>query len=209
MMPATVTAEFSGPDRVLLTLARDGEKEAREELARRVRRPAYLLALQLTGRPEEAQDIAQDSLLRFFQHIDRFDTERPVKPWLYQIVRNRVRDLRRRDRLRRTESLDALREQGRPETVDTAAVDPARDAERRQLQRRVWRGISRMSEAHREILVLRDFHDLAYREIAEVLSIPQGTVMSRLHAARKSLREILTTDGESGTDARPAGASDE
>ena len=72
-MPATVSAESPSPERALLSLARDGEREAREELARRVRRPAYLLALQLTGRPDQAQDIAKDSLLRFFQHLDRFD----------------------------------------------------------------------------------------------------------------------------------------
>jgi len=206
MMPATVSAESPSPDRALLSLARDGEREAREELARRVRRPAYLLALQLTGRPDQARDIAQDSLLRFFQHLDRFDPERPVKPWLYQIVRNRVRDVRRRERLRRTESLDAWREQGRPEVVD-AAANPAADAERRELQRRIWRAVSEMSEAHREILVLRDYHDLAYREISEVLSIPQGTVMSRLHAARKSLRKILMADPEYGSADRPSGGA--
>ena len=107
MMPAVMSAEVTGPDRALVSLARDGEREAREELARRYRRPAYLLALQLTGRPELAQDIAQDCMLRFFQHLDRFDPERRVEPWLYQIVRNRVRDMRRRQRLRHTESLDA------------------------------------------------------------------------------------------------------
>lgn len=206
-MPATVSAELPSPDRALLSLARDGEREAREELARRVRRPAYLLALQLTGRPDLAQDIAQDSLLRFFQHLDRFDPDRPVEPWLYQIVRNRVRDVRRRERLRRMESLDAWREQGRSETADGSA-DTSREAERHELQRHIWRAISEMSEAHREILVLRDYHDLAYSEIAEVLSIPQGTVMSRLHAARKSLREILTADPQFGSADRPAGGAE-
>jgi RNA polymerase sigma-70 factor (ECF subfamily) len=64
-------------------------------------------------------------------------------------------------------------------------------AERNELRARVWQAISKLGDTHREILVLRDFHDLAYREISDVLSIPLGTVMSRLHAARKKLREIL------------------
>ncbi|MDR9451887.1 MAG: RNA polymerase sigma factor [Acidimicrobiia bacterium] len=100
----------------------------------------------------------------------------------------------RRESLRRHESLDAWLEQGLPEAVDRSA-DPAADAERSDLQRLIWQAVSQLTEAHREIFVLRDYHDLSYREIAEVLSIPQGTVMSRLHAARKSLREILMTDG--------------
>ena len=190
MMPAIVSAETPAPDRVLVSQAQDGESEALEELARRFRRPAYLLALQLTGRPEMAQDVAQDSMLRFFQHIDRLDIERPVQPWLYQIVRNRVRDLRRRARLRRYESLEALREQGRPETADPRA-SPAEDLDRRELQARVWRALQELSEPHKEILVLRDYQDLSYREISKVLDIPQGTVMSRLHAARRSLRKVL------------------
>jgi len=192
-MPAIVSSDSPVPDGVLLSLAQEGEHEAREELARRVRRPAYLLALQLTGRPELARDVTQDSMLRFFQHIGRVDVERPLKPWLYQIVRNRVRDLRRRARLRRHESLEALREQGRPEEPDRRA-GPLEDVERRQLQSRVWRALGDLSEPHKEILVLRDYQDLAYREISGVLGIPLGTVMSRLHAARRSMRQILASD---------------
>ena len=194
MMPAVMSAELPSLDRALVSLARDGESDAREELARRVGRSAYVFALQLTDQPETAHDIAQDSVLRFFQHLDRFDTRRPIEPWLYQIVRNRVRDLKRRERLRRHESLDGWLEQRRPEAMDTSA-DPAADAERSDLQKRIWRAVSQLTDSHREIFVLRDYHDFSYREIAELLSIPQGTVMSRLHAARQSLREILVAEG--------------
>jgi len=194
MMPAAMSAELPSLDRALVSLARDGESDAREELARRVGRSAYVFALQLTDQPETAHDIAQDSVLRFFQHLDRFDTRRPIEPWLYQIVRNRVRDLKRRERLRRHESLDGWLEQRRPEAMDTSA-DPAADAERSDLQKRIWRAVFQLTDSHREIFVLRDYHDFSYREIAELLSIPQGTVMSRLHAARQSLREILVAEG--------------
>ncbi len=197
MMPVSVSVDTSAPDGALLVLAQDGENEAREELARRVRRRAYLLALQLVGNPEEARDIVQDAMLRFFRHLDRIDAARPLKPWLYQIVRNRVRDLKRRERVRRQESLEALRERGRPEIVDPRA-DPAADAARHELQARVWKALAELSEPHREILVLRDYQDLSYREIATVLKIPQGTVMSRLHAARSRLRSVLVD--ESRTD---------
>ena len=192
-MPAIVSTESPVPDRALLSLAQEGERDARETLAERIRRPAYLLALQLTGRPDVARDVTQDCLLKFFQHIDRVDLNRPLRPWLYQIVRNQVRDLRRRNRLRRYESLESLREDGYPEAPDRRP-DPLMDAQQRDLQRRVWRGLGELSESHKEILVLRDYQDLSYKEIAAVLKIPQGTVMSRLHAARRSFRRVLGGD---------------
>lgn len=202
-----MSKEIPSPDRALLASVRDGDRGAREILARKVGSSAYVFALQLTGGSETARDIAQDSVLRFFQHLDRFDADRPLEPWLYQIVRNRVRDLSRRNRLRHHESLDAWLEDGRPETADPAA-DPVGEAERRELRQRVWRAMSELSGAHREIIVLRDYHDFSYREIAEVLSIPQGTVMSRLHAARKSLREIIVSAGESFPDQPPTRRGD-
>ena len=204
-----MSREVPHPDRALLASVRDGDRRAREQLAQKVGSSAYVFALQLTGGSETARDIAQDSVLRFFQHLDRFDSDRPLEPWLYQIVRNRVRDLDRRERLRHHESLDAWLEHGRPEAADPLA-DPAADAERNELRQRVWRAISQLSATHREIIVLRDYHDLSYREIAEVLSIPHGTVMSRLHAARKNLREIIISAGQHFPISRPpGGATDE
>lgn len=187
-------------DDALVARARGGDREAREELARRCRRPAYLLALQLLGDPDDALDAAQDSLLRLFDSFGRFDPSRPLRPWLARIVRNRALDLRRRRRARPTVSLDALLDDGLAE-APAAAAGPEERAARRELQRRVWRALQETSAAHREILVLRDYQDLSYQEIAAVLGIPVGTVMSRLHAARRSLRRAL----EAG--AGPAGFS--
>ncbi len=193
MGPDAPTAD----DRRLVLSARSGDRAAREALGRRVGRAAYVFAWQLTGERDLALDVAQDGVVRFLGSLDRFDPERRIEPWLYQIVRNRVRDLARRDRVRRHESLDALLDDGRQ--VDLAAADdPAVDAERTELQRRLWRAVSQLSEPHREIFVLRDYHGLSYREIADTLSIPEGTVMSRLHAARTRLRALM------GPDERPA-----
>lgn len=186
---AVMSPEIPLSDRVLVSKARDGEQDAREELAQRAGGAAYVFALQLTRSPEAAHDIAQDSLMRFFRHLDRFDVDQAIDPWLFGIVRNQVRDAARRDKVRRHESLDTWLEAGGSEPA--GPDDPAATAERHELQHRVWRAISELNDAHREIIVLRDYHDLSYREIARVLSIPDGTVMSRLHAARKRLRELL------------------
>jgi RNA polymerase sigma factor (sigma-70 family) len=182
-------AERSNADLVLL--AREGNGPAREELARRLRQPAYSLALQLLRNPDDALDCAQDGLLRFFGSIHRLEAGRPVKPWLLTIVRNRARDLLRRKRVRRHESLEPADPDAPPRQILDTGPGPAALAERRELQERVWSALGRLPDHHREILVLRDYQDLRYAEIARLLSIPVGTVMSRLHRARKALRDVL------------------
>ncbi len=189
----TTDASRAGLEPDLVVRAQSGEREARDELARRHGRSAYLLALQLLGNPADAQDVAQEALLRFFAGLRRLDPGRPVQPWLFAIVRNRARDVWRRRKVRRAEPLDAAAEPGTGlgrQIVDERA-DPEADLQRAELRRRVWRALGGLSPAKREILVLRDYHDLTYAEIATVLGIPKGTVMSRLHGARKALRERL------------------
>ena len=180
-------------DQALIARARAGHEGARETLAIRHRQPAYLLALQLLGNREDALDIAQDAMLRFFMTLDTFDAERRVQPWLFTIVRNQVRDLWRQ-RQRRPGDWAPEAESLIRQLADPAA-NPEVDLRRQQLRERVWRALATLPTEKREIIVLRDFHDLAYREIAQVLAIPIGTVMSRLHGARRLLRARLEEGG--------------
>jgi RNA polymerase sigma-70 factor (ECF subfamily) len=187
--PPPVLATDGDEDRPLVIQAQAGHREAREELARRLRRPAFLLALQIVGNPDDALDIAQGALLRFFHSLDRFQSERAVRPWLFTIVRNEAKDLWRRRRIRPAESVDLL-----PSLADTVAdtrPDPEERALLRERRRQLWHAMGALREHHREIVVLRDFHDLSYAEIALVLKIPTGTVMSRLHAARMALKHLV------------------
>ena len=187
-----------GPD--LLRRARAGDRAAREALARSSGDAAFRFALQLVGDRDRARDIAQDSVLRLFATLRRVDPDRPFKPWLFSIVRNRVTDVRRRERVRG----EGPWRPAAPVTVESAlkpspdppdsGPSPLEASERSELQRLMWSCLGRLDRAHREILVLRDYQDLSYREIAEVLGIPLGTVMSRLHVARRKLRsEVLAT----------------
>ncbi|HEX2253198.1 MAG TPA: sigma-70 family RNA polymerase sigma factor [Thermoanaerobaculia bacterium] len=195
---AAAPGEAAAPrsDAELVLAARRGSAAAADELARRCRQPAYLLALQLLRDPDDALDVAQDALLRFFTHLDRVRPEDGVKPWLHAIVRNRSRDLLRRRRVRRiVRSLESDRPEDRIDPVDTAP-GPHAGVERRELQERIWRALGELTEAQREILVLRDYQDLTYDEIATLLRIPLGTVMSRLHRARRALEERLAAAGE-------------
>lgn len=193
--PAVSSLVDVEPD--LVIRARSGDLSAQEELARKHRRPMFLLALQLLGNHEDAMDVTQDSLLRFFTSLHRFDPRRPVRPWLYRIVRNRVIDLIRRRKVRRHESIDAHDEDGRPRLeLRDHSIDLEGEARARQLRKHMLEALSRLSDNQREILVLRDYHDLAYAEISETLEIPIGTVMSRLHSARKKLKQVLLDEFE-------------
>jgi RNA polymerase sigma-70 factor (ECF subfamily) len=178
----------------LLVLAWSGGAEAREELARRHRGAAYVLALQLLGNRDDALDVAQEAMLRFFASLGRITPGRPVRPWLLTIVRNQARDFWRRQRVRRTESIDASAD-GLLAQIADAGPDPEESARHAELRRRVWRAMAGLSADHREIVVLRDFHGLSYDELAAALEIRPGTVMSRLHAARQRLRTLLAEEG--------------
>jgi RNA polymerase sigma-70 factor (ECF subfamily) len=191
---AAAESVVSPSDAELIRGASAGLAEAREELARRYRGPAYVLALQLLGNREDALDVAQESMLRFFATLGRLTPGRALRPWLLAIVRNQARDLWRRKRVRRTEPIDGPGE-GLAAELIVQAPDPEETAGREELRRRVWRALARLSEDHREIVVLRDFHGLTYEEIAHVLDIKIGTVMSRLHGARRQLRARLLEDG--------------
>lgn len=192
--PLRIDAEDPHAD--LVRRARRGDAAAAEDLARRHRRPAYFFALQLLGNRDDALDVVQDALLRFFSTLDRFDARRPVRPYLFRIVRNRVYDLHRRRRVRKHDSIEAAAddEDSAPLQLVDDDVDIEGDARHKQLQRRLWSALHELTSAHREIIVLRDYQDLSYAEIAEALDIPLGTVMSRLHGARKKLRSILQDD---------------
>ncbi|MFV2074131.1 MAG: RNA polymerase sigma factor [Thermoanaerobaculales bacterium] len=186
----SATATLLPSEAQTVILAQQGDESACEELAMLCRRQAYLFALQLTRNPDDALDVAQDAMLRFFRSLGRFDASRPVRPWLLRIVRNLVRDRARRRRIRRTESLEPAGEVLRFEPRDTAPSPESRAA-RRELQTLVWKCLRELPTRFREVLVLRDYQDLAYSEIAVALKIPRGTVMSRLHRARRRLQEVV------------------
>ncbi len=174
-----------------MILAKRGEAAALEELAAGCRKQAYVFALQLTGNRDDALDVAQDAMVRFFRSLDRFDASRPVRPWLLRIVRNLVRDRARRQRVRKSESLQPDGEDALPIEPRDPRPSPEAVTARRQLQAMVWACVQHLDPRYREVLVLRDYQDLSYAEIAATLKIPRGTVMSRLHRARRMLREAV------------------
>ena len=144
----------------------------------------FSLAVQLLRNRDDAADAVQDALHTVLCKRRSFDPNRgEIRAWFLKIVRNRCLDLLRRHARRQTEPnrLAAL----------PAAIEDRPDvvAEKRETMQLLMQQLMSMSQDQREIILLRDYHDLSYAEVAEVLSIPAGTVMSRLHRARIELKE--------------------
>ncbi len=153
----------------------DAELEALSE-------SGFALAIQLLGRHADAADVVQDSLRKLL-HSGRFDARRGnARAWFLKVVRNGALDTLRRRKPHDAEAVAAL-----PDA--TPAPDEA--AARSELAQIIRRELDALPTEQREIILLRDFHDLSYSEIAEVLALAPGTVMSRLHRARRALRERM------------------
>ena len=169
---------------------RTGDAEAFATLIERHKRRAYAQALGIVRSREDALDLAHEAFMRAYAARETLDPERPFYAWLAQILRrlcfNFLRDASTRRRLMDVEGHDWLLT-----VADRHHADPLQEAERAEARRQVAAAIDRLPPPEREVLVLKEFEELKYREIADVVGVPIGTVMSRLYSARRRLAEIL------------------
>ena len=129
-----------------------------------------------------AEDAAQEAFIRAWRRLDSYRPVAPIRNWLYRIAINAARDSLRREH--KTVDIEEL-------PLPASGLDPAAAMIHSQRIHRVRQAIRALPVGSREVLILREYEDLSYRDIARVLDIPIGTVMSRLHTARQSLRENL------------------
>lgn len=177
----------------LLAAARQGDRVAFGRLVRLYQRRAYAAAYDLVRNRDDALDLAQESFARAFRAMDRFIPGMPFYPWLYRIIRNTCLNHLKRKRRHGETSLDSLMECGFD--VHDDGPEPIRSAELSDLRQSVQDAMRQISPEHQEILRLRHFLEMSYADIADSLEIPPGTVMSRLHAARQSLRRVMEQHG--------------
>jgi len=177
-------------DEELVRLVRGGETDAFAEVVRRVQRPAYRLAFRITRHAEDADDVVQESLVKAYQALDRFQLGRALSPWIITIVARTALSSLRQGKRRAAVSLDDPGPEGQASLAERSA-DPAADPGWWEQRLDVERGFARLSEEHRVILALRVEADLPYALIAETLDVPVGTVMSRLARAREALMEQM------------------
>jgi len=175
-----------GQDETLLRKVAQGDLMAFSLLVEKHKRRAYAIALGLVGTPDEAYDLSQDAFMRVFRAAKKFDPARRFFPWFYTILVNLCRThLKKRGR---EVGLDSV-----AEPLDSAATpDDAYVAS--ESRRRLWAAMNRLAFKDREIIMMAHFWDYTYKDMSAVLSVPVGTVMSRLYYARKKLKQELGND---------------
>lgn len=169
----------------LLEKAKAGDLAAFEQLILCHERQVFLTALRLLGRPEDAQDAAQEVFLRLYKHLAGFDEIRDFRPWLYRVTVNVCRDVYRK---RRRSSMLPLEEAAT--LPDLSSPDPHRalaQAEQRQI---VGLGLASLSEKERAAMVLRDIEGLSTKEVARILGSREGTVRVQVASARLKIRKF-------------------
>jgi RNA polymerase sigma-70 factor (ECF subfamily) len=195
---AIPTAEWSDED-LLVGYCEHGDREAFEELVHRYETELFNYLRHYLGDAEMAEDAFQATFLQVHLKCDRFDPDRRVRPWLYTVATNQAIDAQRRNRRHRMVSLD--RRNGRRNggedagaLVDLVGSDEADPFDRigtAEEGRQVREAVDGLPDPLREVLILVYYQGLKYREAAEVLDIPVGTVKSRLHAAIRKLDQAL------------------
>ena len=170
-------------DAELVIQARSGDGASFGELVGRYLRPAFSVALSVTGRYQDAEDAVQESFMVALERLDECRRPERFAGWLLAIVRNRSRNLIRRESLRRAEEI--------PASASSPGQSPERAADISTLRSRLREALNTLSEVQREIVLLHDLEGWKHAEIAEKLGMPSGTVRSHLHFARKALRVQL------------------
>ena len=170
-------------DSELVHLVRQGDRRAAAVLVERYLRACRAVALAVTGDEADAEDVSQEALVVAVGRIDECRDPARFGGWLLQIVRNRARNLVRSPSVRRAVPLD--------EHQPSPGLSPAAEVERQELRERLLAALAEIPEQHREVILLHDLEGWKHREIGERLGLPEGTVRSHLHHARRRLRRIL------------------
>ena len=181
----------------LVKRVRNGEKAAFRELVERYQRKVFSIAFGMVNNREDAMDLSQDAFLKVYHNLDRFEGSSSFYTWLYRIVVNVCIDHIRRtgkriqvdydDAILRDVAVDG-EDRIRPSIL---GIDPVKAHGRKELLGEIRRALDELSPIHKEAIVLRELEGLSYQEMAEVMGVSKGTVMSRLHHARKNLQALL------------------
>ncbi len=180
-------------DHSLVQACRAGQTEAFGILVVRYQERLYPTILRLIGRPEDAEDILQDTFVRAFEKLNQFQGDSSFYTWIYRIAVNLALSGYRQRRVR-----SALPVKGKRQPVsrddppdESPDADPTLALERAEREKIVGDALNQLSPEHRAVVILKDFDGHRYEEISTILNIPVGTVRSRLHRARCELRERL------------------
>ncbi|HZG53742.1 MAG TPA: sigma-70 family RNA polymerase sigma factor [Pyrinomonadaceae bacterium] len=183
-------------DEQIVERALAGNADAFGEIVRRWERRIFALAYGILGRDEEARDATQETFIAAFRNLHGFRGEAKVSSWLHRIAVNQCLTRQRRARTRAEHSLEAeTAAAGGEKFPAPARCSPARQAEGRERTEAVRRAVSALPPELRQVIVMKEFEELTFQEIADALDVPLSTVKSRLYTALKQLRLRLEKYG--------------
>lgn len=182
-------------DAKLIDRVKAGDRAAFQQLVEKYQARAYRIAFEIVGSKEDAEDVIQESFVKAYLSLDKFRQQAAFYTWFYRIVYNMAIDARRR-RARRggtpAEYDDELLNKQESNTSTLGSVEtPESSLYRKEQSARISAALQTISEEHRAVITLREFDGLSYDDIARVTGVTRGTVMSRLHYARKRLQAAL------------------
>jgi RNA polymerase sigma-70 factor (ECF subfamily) len=174
-------------DVLLIEKCKKGDMQAYEKLVKKYMKKAYNVALFYTKNPTDAWDISQQGFVNAWKGIKRFDTGSPFFPWLYAIIKNEALT-----RFKKEKKEEEKKESGLPLK---SIISPEEHLEKKEKTKKLQAALSKLDKEKREIIYLRHYADMSYKEISEALGLPEGTIMSRLYYARKALlREYMKNE---------------
>src|SRR3989441_7251541 len=183
----------STDDPTLVRAAQRGNMAAFEELVARHRDKIYARAVSMMRNEEEAIDLSQEAWVKAWQRLKQFQGEASFGTWMTRIVINLCLDQLRKQKRQRTESIEAMSEEsgGVERQMPIVTVNPTAGLERGELRQRIDRALGQLSYEHRTVLVLHEFEEMEYKQIAKTMGCSIGTVMSRLFYARRKMAVLL------------------
>jgi RNA polymerase sigma-70 factor, ECF subfamily len=190
---ATQPEKSAVSDVDLVRVAQKGDMAAFEELVARHRDKIYARAYSMMRNEDEALDLSQEAWVKGWQRLVQFQGDSSFVTWMTRIVINLCLDQLRKHKRQRAESIEMLDEEGGgvERYMPVEAANPTSGLERVELRKRIDRALSQLSAEHRTVLVLHEFEELEYKEIAKRMGCSIGTVMSRLFYARRRMASLL------------------
>ena len=182
----------------LVAQARDGDMDAFAALVRRYEAPLIHFCARMAGSLEDAQDVAQDSFIRVYRHLDRLRPEAKFSTVLFGIARNLMLNfLRDSARRGRGNTVSLTRDDDTEQHIVDEGERPDENARLGEIERTIEKALGMISDEHREVIVLREIQGMDYETIGETINCPPGTVKSRIARAREQLRlRVIELGGE-------------
>lgn len=171
----------------------DGHTEVFEHLLDRYESKIFRVVLGLTCHSQDAQDLTQEVFIKVYQKLDTFNHQSSLGHWISRIAINHSRNFLRRKKIVQFLSFEWLIEKKGDDFQSlSSCYDPGFDSESKERVNALMKALDQLSYDHRELIVLKEFNELDYKQISEVIGIPMGTVKSRLSRAKQELKKILT-----------------